>query len=439
MSKLGLEVLIILLLLVANGVFAMAEIAIVSARKARLQRLASAGDPRARAALRLTSSPNEFLATVQIGITLVGILAGVFGGATIAEEIATFLEEIPRLAPYAETIGVSVVVLGITYFSLILGELVPKRLAMNNPERIASMMAAPMHALNRIAAPAVWLLSVSTDFVISLMGTKPPAEPTITSEELKILIQHSRESGAIEVSEHDMLEAVLLLDERRVGAFMTPRTQVVSLDQDDSPARIRDKIATSQQAHFPVVKGSLDNLLGIVRAEDLLNQSLAGQPIDLVALIRPPLYVPETISALKVLELLQKEGKQIALVTDEYGGIEGVVSHKEVLEDIAGYIPSTGTLPQPRATRRPDGSWLFDGLLHVDELKDIFGIPGIPDEEHSLYQTIGGFMMTHLQAVPLVGQSFDWRGLRFEVVDMDGRRVDKVLVTPIVATPGQSP
>lgn len=438
MGKLALEVLIIFLLLVANGVFAMAEIAIISARKARLQRLANAGDLRAQAALRLASSPSRFLATVQIGITLVGILAGVFGGATIAEEIALFLEGIPRLAPYGETIGVSIVVLSITYFSLVLGELVPKRLAMNNPERIASMMAAPMDTLSHITTPVVRLLNVSTDFVIKLMGIKPPAEPTITSEELKILIQNSRESGAIEGSEHDMLESVLQLDERRVGAFMTPRTQVVALDLNDIPARIREKIATNPQAHFLVVKGSLDNLIGIVLAEDLLNQSLAGQPIDLIALIRPPLYVPESISALKVLELFQKEGTRIALVTDEYGGFEGVVSHTDVLEDIVGYIHSTDTLPKPQATRRPDGSWLLDGLLQVDELKEVLGIRKIPDEERSLYQTVGGFVMTHLQTVPLVGQSFDWRGMRFQVVDMDGRRVDKVLVTPIVATPSQA-
>lgn len=438
MAKLALEVLIIFLLLVANGIFAMAETAVISARKARLQRLANAGDYRARAALRLTASTSQFLATVQIGITLIGILAGVFGGATITEEIAAFFERFPRLAPYSETIGVSVVVLGITYASLILGELVPKRLAMNNPERIASMMAAPMHTLSRIAAPVVQLLNVSTDLVIRLMGIKPTAEPTITLEELRILLQHSRESGAIEISEHDMLMSVLQLDERRVAAFMTPRTQVVALDVDDSPARIRDKIAASQQAQFLVVKGSLDNLVGIVRAVDLLNQSLAGEPIDLIALIRPPLYVPESISALKMLELFRQEGRQIALVTDEYGGIEGVVSHKDVLEDLAGYISSTSMLPKPQATHQADGAWLLDGLLHVDEFKQILGIPKIPDETRSLYQTVGGFVMTHLQAVPGVGQSFEWRGLRFEVVEMDGHRVDKVLVTPTMATPRQA-
>jgi len=439
LSRLVLEILIILLLLIANGVFAMAEIAIISARKARLRRLADAGDRHARAALLLASSPNQFLATVQVGITLVGILAGVFGGATIAEELAAFLEAIPRLAPYGEIIGVSVVVLGITYLSLILGELVPKRLALNNPERIAAVIATPMHALSGILAPAVRLLSVSTDLVIRSIGIRPPAEPAITSEEIKILIQDGRESGTIEHTEQYMLENVLRLDERRVSAFMTPRTQVVALDVGDSPARIRHKIAASQQANFPVVKGSLDVLLGVVRAEDLLNQSLAGEPIDLMALVRPPLYVPESISALKVLELLKREGIQIAVVTDEYGGIEGVVSYKDVLEEIAGAIPSAATIPEPTATLRPDGSWLLDGLLHADDLKRIFGIQNLPGEESSLYQTVGGFVMTHLQTVPLVGQNFDFQGLRFEVVDMDARRVDKVLVTPLVVAPSQTP
>jgi putative hemolysin len=430
MSNPVLEILIIFLLLVANGVFAMAETAIVSARKARLQQLAEAGNSQARAALELATNPNQFLATVQIGITLVGILAGAFGGATIAEEIATRLNEIPSLAPYGETIGVGIVVLGITYFSLIIGELVPKRLALNNAERIASAVAAPMRALSAITAPAVRLLSTSTDIVIRLLGVKPSAEPSITPEEIKILIEQGTESGVFEASEQDMIESVLRLNERRVGAVMTPRTQIVWFDIEDSPEDIRRKIANSQHSRFPVVKGSLDNVLGIVRAEDLLNQSLAGRPLDLTVLLRPPLFVPESVSALKVLELFKQEGAQIALITDEYSGIEGMVTHNDILEDIAGYIPSAGEPAEPQATRREDGSWLLDGLLHIDELKEIFDIEKLPDEEHVHYQTVGGFVMTQVRSIPTVGQCFEWRKLRFEVVDMDGRRVDKVLVTP---------
>jgi putative hemolysin len=424
------EVLIVFLLLVANGVLAMAEIAIVSARKARLQHLAEAGNSQARAALELATNPNQFLATVQIGITLVGILAGAFGGATIAEEIATRLNEIPSLAPYGETIGVGMVVLGITYFSVVIGELVPKRLALSNPERIASAVAAPMRALSTITAPVVRLLGVSTDVVIRLLGVKPSIEPSITPEEIRVLIEHGTESGVFEASEQDMIESVLRLDERRVGAFMTPRTQIVWFDIEDSPEDIRRKIANSQHSRFPVVQDSLDNVLGIVRAKDLLNQSLAGQPLGLGPLLRPPLFIPESMSALKVLELFKQKGTHIALIMDEYGGIQGMVTHNDILEDIAGYIPSAGEPAEPQATRREDGSWLLDGLLHIDELKEVFDIGELPDEEHGHYRTVGGFVMAQVRSIPTVGQSFEWGRLRFEVVDMDGRRVDKVLVTP---------
>ncbi|HLE27123.1 MAG TPA: hemolysin family protein [Anaerolineales bacterium] len=438
MSNPVLEILIIFLLLVTNGVFAMAEIAIVSARKARLRQLADAGNSQARAALELAANPNQFLATAQIGITLVGILAGAFGGATIAEEIATRLGDIPFLAPYGETIGVGIVVLGITYFSLIIGELVPKRLALNNAERIASAVAAPMRGLSTIAAPVVRLLSVSTDIVIRLLGIKPSAEPSITPEELRILIEQGTESGVFEESEQDMIESVLRLDERRVGAFMTPRTHIVWFDIEDSPEDIRRKIADSQHSRFPVIKDSLDNVLGIVRAKDLLNQSLAGQPLDLRALLRPPLFIPESMSALKVLELFKQKGTHVALVTDEYGGIQGMVTHNDILEGIVGYIPSAGEPAEPQATRREDGSWLLDGLVHIDKLKEIFDIEKLPDEEHGHYQTVGGFVMTQVRSIPTVGQCFEWGKLRFEVVDMDGRRVDKVLVTPSQAQERQN-
>lgn len=428
-SKPVLEILIIVLLLFANGAFAMAEIAIVSARKARLQQLADAGIDQARAALELATNPNEFLATTQIGITLVGILAGAFGGATIAEELAIRLNEIPSLAPYSETVAVGIVVLAITYFSLIIGELVPKRLGLNNPERIASAVAAPMRALSVITTPVVRLLSFSTDIVIRLLGVKPAIEPSISPEEIKILIAQGRESGVFEESEQNMIEGVLRLDERRVGAFMTPRTQIAWFDIEDSPEDIRRTFENSPHSRYPVGKDSLDHVLGIVRAQDLLSQCLAGQPLDLRVLLRPPLIVPERMRALKVLEIFIQESTHIALITDEYGSLQGMVTHNDILEDIAGYVPSAGEPAEPQATRREDGSWLLDGLLQIDELKEIFNIAQLPDEEYDLYQTVGGFVMTQIGDIPTAGQAFEWRGLRFEVLDMDGNRVDKVLVT----------
>lgn len=430
MNNLVLEILIVLLLIIANGVLAMSEIAIVSARKARLQQLADAGNARSRAALELANNPSRFLATVQIGITLVGILAGAFGGATLAEEMASHLNEIPFLAPHGETIAFTIVVIGIAYFSLVLGELVPKRLALNNAVRIASAVAASMRALSTIATPIVWLLSVSTDCVIRLMGIKPSTEPSITPEEIEVLIKQGTESGVFEASEQDMIESVLRLDDRRASSFMTPRTHIDWLDVEDSPEEIRRKVANSQQLFFPVARNSLDNVVGIVQAKGLLDQCLAGRPPDLGALLQPPLFVPERLSALRVLELFKHKGAHIALIIDEYGGIEGLVTHNNILEGIAGYVSSTSELAVPQAMRRADGSWLVDGLLQIAELEELLDIEGLAAEERIQYQTVGGFVIAHVGSIPTAGQYFEWRGLRFEVVDMDGRRVDKVLVTP---------
>jgi putative hemolysin len=433
-----LELLIIFLLLLANGVFAMSEMAVVSARKARLQQLADEGDARARAALELAANPNRFLATVQVGITLVGVLAGAFGGATVAEEIEARLSHIPLLAPHGETIGIVVVVLGLTYLSLVIGELAPKRLALNNAERIASLVAAPMQALSRLASPIVRLLGVSTDAIIRLLGVKPSSEPSVTQEEIKVLIDQGRAIGVFEESEQDMIERVLRLDERRVGAVMTPRTHIVWLDMDDTLEELRRKIADSQHSRFPVVREGVDNVLGVVRAKDLLTQSLSGQPLDLKALLRPALFVPESTSALRMLELFKQKGTHVALVTDEYGGVQGLVTHNDILETIAGAVPSSEG-DEPQAVRREDGSWLLDGLLDIERFKEVFDLDALPDEAHGGYQTVGGFVMSQVDSIPAVGQRFEWGGLRFEVVDMDGRRVDKVLVTSGQWSASESP
>ena len=436
LSSSAWEVLIIFLLLLANGIFAMAEIAVVSARKAKLQQLAEAGNIKARAALDLANDPNQFLATVQIGITLVGIFAGAFGGATLAETVAVYLSWIPFLAPYAETAAVVLVVICITYFSLIIGELVPKRLALNHAEGIAIIVAGPMRALSAAAGPAVRILSFSTEIVIRLLGVKPSVEPSISPEEIKVLIEQGTESGVFEESEQDMIENVLQLDERRISAFMTPRTQIVCFDIEDSPEDIRRKVAGCQHSRFPVVKESLDNVLGIVRAKDLLNQVLSGQTVDLRALLHPPLFVPESMTALKVLELFKQQRTHLALIADEYGGIHGMITHNDILEDITGYVP-TGGVAEPQAVQRDDGSWLVDGLLSIDELKELFELDKLPDEEHGHYQTVGGLVMAQIRSIPTAGQWFDCAGLRFEVMDMDGRRVDKVLVTTLRSEPPQ--
>ena len=432
MNGLALEIIIIFLLLLANGVFAMSEIAVVAARKIRLQQLANSGNRQAQAALNLAKNPNQFLATVQVGITLVGIMAGAFGGATIAENIAAYLNTWPTLAPYSELVGVGVVVIVITYFSLIIGELVPKRLALNNPERIASMMAAPMHFLAKIALPVVRLLDISTNVVIRLLGVKPSAEPGITLEEIKVMIDQGTESGVFEESEQDMIENILRLDERPVGVWMTPRTKIVWLDIEEPLEVIQRKVIKHHYSRYPVAKDNLDNVIGIVRAKDLLVQSLTHQLLDLKVLLHPPTFIPESMSALDVLELFKEQGTHIALVIDEYGGIEGMITHNDILEDIAGNIPIDGEPPvEPQAQQREDGSWLVDGLLDIDTLKEIFEIEELPDEEDRGYHTVGGFIMSQIHGIPIVGQYFEWQNLRFEVIDMDGRRVDKVLIIPL--------
>ena len=424
------QIIIVLLLIVVNGLFAMSEIAIISARKARLRQKADEGDHKARAALELAETPNRFLSTAQIGITLIGILAGAFGGATLAEELGAYLGRIPPLKPYGEVIGLVIVVLATTYLSLVIGELVPKRLALNNPERIAAAIAAPMRALSVIAYPAVRLLSLSTELVLRILGIRPSAEPPITEEEINVLLEQGTEAGIFQEAEQDMVESVLLLDERRAAGLMTPRPEVVWLDIDDPPDEIRRKMIASPYSRFPVCRGSLDDVLGEVEARDLLARNLCGESFDLKSLLQKPLYVPETMPALKVLEAFKKSGTQMALVIDEYGSIQGLVTLKDILEAIVGDIPSAEELAEPQVVQREDGSWLLDGMLPVEEFREILGIGELPGEEQGLYQTIAGFVMTQLGRIPSAAEHFEWGGLRFEVMDMDGNRVDKVLVAP---------
>jgi putative hemolysin len=426
-----LETLVIFLLIGANGLLAMSEIAIVAARKARLQQSANSGDAGARTALELAAHPNRFLATVQIGITLVGILAGAYGGATLAPEIERLVFEVPALAPYAGIIGVGVLVVGITFFSLVLGELAPKRIALVHAERIASAVAAPMRFLSSLAFPLVRLLGVSTDLVLRIFRVKPSLEPHVTPEEIKILVEQGTALGVFEESEQDMIEGVLRLDERSIGAFMTPRIQMVWIDVGDSPEILRAKILDSPHSRFPVIQGSFSNVLGVVSAKDILKQSLSGQPTNLRQALGPPLFVPESASALRVLELFKREGTHFALVTDEYGGIQGLVTDRDILEAIVGELPSRDEPHEPEVIVREDGSWLVDGLLNIDRLKEILQMDILPDEESGRYHTVSGFMMTQLGGIPAVGQHFEWESFRFEVMDMDGRRVDKVLIARV--------
>ncbi len=425
------EILIIILLLLSNGLLSMAEMAITSARRARLQQLTEEGNRYARLTLKLLDNPNRLLATVQIGITTIGILSGAFGGTTLARTIATWAGAVPVLKPYAEVIGVTLVVILITYLSLIIGELVPKRLALSHAERLALVMAAPMNFLATLTAPLVKFLGASTDFVLWVLKIKPSTEPLITQEEIEILIEQGAQSGALEETEQDILESVLRLDEQRVGAVMTARPQIVWLDLEDTPEAIRQKIIASPYSRFLLSRGDLDNLLGVVNAKDILTQNVSGQPWDLAALVRPPLFVPENMSTLKLLDLFKQKGTHIAVVVDEYGVIQGMVTDTDILESIVGDLPAIDEPEEPEAIQREDGSWLLDGMVPIDRLKKLLDIEALPDEELGDYQTVGGFIIYRMESIPTAGEWFECDNFRFEVVDMDGRRVDKVLVTPV--------
>ncbi|MGC8879130.1 MAG: hemolysin family protein [Anaerolineae bacterium] len=428
MTSLSLEILVILLLLIGNGFFAMSEMALVSARKSRLQHWANQGDGRAQQALELTDTPNRFLSTVQIGITLVGVLAGAFSGATIAERIAAQLERVVWLAPYSRALSMGITVVCITYLTLVLGELVPKRLALHAPERIACAVAALMRTLSLATAPVVHLLSISTDAMLRLLGVRGLVETPITPEEIGVLLRQATQAGVFRELEQDMVEGVLRLNNRRVSLLAIPRTEIEWLDHDATTEEIRAHIAASPYDQYPVCEGSLDNVIGVVRARDLLSRCLAGEPLELRALAHPPLFIPETMLASKALELLRKSPVHMAFVMDEYGGLQGLVTIHNVVEEIVGDIVMT----RPQATRRKDGSWLVDGMLPIQDFKDLFQLKRLPGEERDTYQTVGGFVMTYLGRIPAPADQFTWGGFRFEVMDMDGRRVDKILVTPIL-------
>lgn len=429
MAGVAVEVIIILVLILANGLLAMAEIAIISARKARLLQRAEEGDQKSQAALDLSSAPADFLSTVQIGITLIGVLAGAFGGATIADQISTWLSRVPALAPYSGAIGVAIVVIVITYFTLVLGELVPKRLALSNPERVAASVAIPMHRLSRLASPLVALLSKSSNLALRLLGVRPSTDPPVTEEEIKVMIEQGTEAGVFAEVEQDMVEAIFRLGDRRVGTIMTPRTEIIWINMDESIEEIQRKLLGSAYSRFPVARGGLDQVVGLVQAKDFLAGCVMGKPLNLEAVLSQPLYIPETMPALKVLELFRESRVHIALVIDEFGGLQGLVTLFDILESIVGDIPDAGEAFEPEVVQRDDGTWLVDGRLPVDEFKELFNLSDLPDEERGYYQTIGGFVMSQLGRVPESGDYFDWSTIRFEVVDMDGMRVDKVLLT----------
>jgi putative hemolysin len=424
------EILILVLLILLNGLFSLAEMAVVSARKARLQQHAEEGSKGAKTALALAVQPTRFLSTVQVGITLIGILSGALGGATIGKKLAAYLAQYPRLEPYSEAIGVGVVVTLITYFSLVLGELVPKRLALNNAERIATAVAPFMQFIAMIARPIVSLLSSSTDIMLRLLGIKPASEPTVTEEEVKILIDQGRETGVFEDVEQEIVERVFRLSDRTVSSLMKHRSEIVWLDVEDPIEKNIQKIITSGHTNFVVCKGNVDRVIGVLRAKDLLREYARGGSVSIPAAVQMPPFVPEGMNALEVVERLRQDKSPVALIVDEYGTIDGMVTLTDVLEAIVGDIPALDIDGEPEAVQRADGSWLLDGLMSTDELQMLLDLDELPADSDE-YDTLGGLLMAQLERVPTTGDTFEWHDFRLEVMDMDGNRVDKVLVTPV--------
>ncbi|HEY5552590.1 MAG TPA: hemolysin family protein [Opitutaceae bacterium] len=426
-----MDVLIIMLLILLNGGFAMSEMAVVSARKARLQQRADEGEAGALAALALANEPGQFLSAVQVGITSIAILNGAFGEATVARALALRVAEIPVLAPYSQAIGLTIVVIAITYFSVVVGELVPKRLALHNPERVAGVVARPMRWFAKAAYPLVQLLNVSSDLVLRLIGGRPAKELPVTEEEIKVLMEQGTRAGVFEKVEQSLVANVLRMDAQRIAAIMTPRVNVYALDMETSADEIRRIVVESPYSRIVVCKGGLDNILGILQLKDLLKKiALPGQPFDVLSPLQTPVYVPDTLSPMRLLEMFKKTGRPMALVVNEYGDIEGLVTLNDVMEAIVGDIPSAEVPGELLAVRREDGSWLIDGLLPIERFKEIFELAELPDEDFGRYHTVGGFAMMQLARIPSIADHFEWQGMRLEVVDMDGNRVDKLLVVP---------
>lgn len=421
------EILIVILLIVLNGVLAGSEMSVVSSRKARLETMAAEGSAGAKAALKLVRDPGTFLSTVQIGITLVGIIAGAYSGATLAGPLGAWLNTFEWIAPRGDAIAIGIVVVAITYLSLIVGELVPKRIALNNPERVSSAIARPMRLVSIVAAPAVWLLRHSSDLVLRVLGLTAPRDETVTEEEVKSLIAEGTRAGVFEPAEREMIEGVMRLADRSVRAIITPRSEIAWIALDAAPDDVVARLRSEHYTQLLVCEGTIDNPVGLVDASDVISAMLDRRDTRLADIIRKVPIVPEQTRVLGLLELFRKEREHFAVVVDEYGSTQGVVTSTDILESIAGDLPEKGEEDDPMIVARADGSWLVDGLLPIDEFQDLVGRRDL--RESGSFETVAGYVIERLGALPQAGDRVVDGDLTVEVVDMDGRRIDKVLVT----------
>ncbi|QDQ28716.1 HlyC/CorC family transporter [Chitinimonas arctica] len=422
-----MEIALLLGLILMNGLFAMSEIALVTARRARLQVLAESDDAGARAAIQLGENPTRFLSTMQIGITSIGVLNGIVGESALAGPFATWLKGVGMEAKTAEGLALVLVVVSITYVSIVLGELVPKRIGQLNPEPIARLVARPVQWLATLTKPFVRLLTASTDLTLRTLGVRNEQTNTVTQEEIHALLAEGSESGAIEQQEHEMVRNVFRLDDRQIGSLMTPRSEIVFLDVEDEHGANLDKIANTDHSRYPVCKNGLDEVLGIATAKQILGQTLRGEKADFATHLQQVAYVPDTLTGMELLENFRTTSVQMALVIDEYGEIQGLVTLQDLLEAITGEFKSSDN-EDAWAVQREDGSWLLDGLIPIPELKDLLSLRQVPEEDKGRYHTLAGMLMLLLGRLPQTADRLDWNGWIFEVVDMDGKRIDKVLV-----------
>jgi len=425
-----MNISLILILIVINGIFAMSEIAVVSSRKARLQKLVAERRLGADAALKLHDEPARFLSTVQVGITSVGILSGALGEEALTEPLYQQLSQLPDLAPYAEIIALVLTVVLITYFSVVVGELVPKRLALLRPESIAVVIARPMNGLAVIASPVVWLLSSSSNLLLRIMGAHRPKQASVTDEEIKLLMEIGSETGVFHASESKLVANVMRLDDQHVGSIMTPLKAVFAIDLTEDDSEVRDKIASSSHSRVVICRDGLENVLGILHRGDLVKMVMSGSEINIETALRPPLYVPDSMTLTHLLEYFREVRADFALIVNEYGDLKGLVTLGDLLAAIVGELPTAESELDPDIVQRDDGSWLVDGGFSMTRLKAVVGMNCLfPSESAKAYNTIGGFILFHLERVPRVADSFEYGGWRFEVVDIDGTRIDKVLIS----------
>ena len=437
MSEVVTEIILLFVLILINGMFSMAEMAVVSSRRARLQASLEDGDQRAKTVLDLLDNPNDFFSTIQIAITLIGVITGAVGAQTFSHYLVDVLVKVPFLKGIAQPLSVLLISSLITYFSLVIGELIPKRIATNNPEKIAMTMCGPIRVLSKIFLPVVRILSFSTDLGLKVIGIKEVEESAVSEDEIKVMIEQGKQDGVFEENEQDIVESVFRLSDQTVAALMTPRTELDWIDLEAPVEESLKEIADSTYHYFPLVRGNPDNVVGVISSKALLDAYIRGSNIDLEKIAEPPLFVPESKPALSLLDDLKASESNFAVVLDEYGGFSGMITPYDLLNELVGDVTNIGEEPndEDEVLVRDDGSWSFDGMIDIEEFKETIGVKELPDEARIGYQTLAGFILSQTGSIPAAGYSFDWNDFHFEIVDMDGLRIDRVFVNRIEPQP----